>query len=178
MSNKNKRFIQPIAQAQRDRREDLAEWRANRLREFSLPSGLKVMVMDVTITDLMFTGNLPPAIMAMAEDAQKNGAQELDLQAISKNAPEFGKLLDTLVMAAVKDPPMAEHGDDEHLGLDELPGDDKMAIFNWVNRETEGMSPFRNEGKPDQAGHRGQTLLDETQPDPATANRLERMAAR
>lgn len=165
-----------VVQSQHDRRAELAKWRAGRTHELTLPSGLTVMVADVTVTDLMFTGKLPPALLAMAEKAEKAGEQELDLQAISKNAPEFAQLMDAICTIAVKDPPIAEHGDDEHLGLDEIPGDDKMAIFNWINRETAAVQPFRDEGQPAEAGRAGAQVLDETQPDPAVAERLDRVA--
>jgi hypothetical protein len=141
----------------------LAMWRAGRVHELSLPSGLVVQVTDVTMTDLLFTGKLPPALVTMAEQSAKGGKAEMDLQSISQNAGEFGQLLDALVMICVKDPPMAAHGDAEHLGIDEIPGDDKMFIFNWINRESAAVQPFRDEGTPVPVGLAGKTVLDETQ---------------
>lgn len=166
-----------VEQSQQARRADLANWRAGRLHDLTLPSGLQVKVTDVTMTDLIFTGKLPPALMAMAEKAAQDGAQEMDLSAISQNAAEFGQLLDALVKLCVKDPPMADHGDDTHLGLDELPGDDKMFIFNWINRETAAVQPFRDEGKPVPPGQRGAQVLNETEFDSALADRLDRLAS-
>lgn len=165
-----------VQQSQHDRRAELAKWRAGRTHEMELPSGLKVMVADVTITDLMLSGNLPPALLAMAEKAEKSGQQEIDLGMISKNAPEFAALLDALTLLAVKDPPIAKQADEDHLGLDELPGDDKFAIFQFINRETAAVQPFRDEGQPAEVGRAGAQVLDETQPDPAVAERLDRVA--
>jgi hypothetical protein len=171
-----KNDLEHVAQSQNDRRAELANWRAGRMHELTLPSGLKVMVADVTITDLIFTGKLPPSILALGEEAARNGRQELDLNAISQNAAEFGQLMDALMKIAIKDPPIADHGDDEHLGLDELPGDDKMAVFNWINRETAAVQPFRDERQPAQAGRAGKTVLDEAELDPESAYRLDRLA--
>jgi hypothetical protein len=57
--------------------------------------------------------------------------------------------LNTVALATIVEPPVSENGDDDHLGLDEINGDDKMAIFNWVNREVEQLRPFREgENKP------------------------------
>ena len=168
--------VKGLEQSQRDRREDLAKWRAGRTHELALPSGLTVMVADVTIADLMFTGSLPPAILALGEEAAKSGKQELNLQAISKNAAEFGQLINALVKIAVKEPPIADMRDEDHVTLDEFSGDDKMAIFQWVNRETAAVQPFRNAGQPAEAGRVGQTVLDETQLDPAVTDRLDRLA--
>jgi hypothetical protein len=168
--------LQSINQSEAARRTMLAEWRAGRLHELSLPSGLIVKVTDVTMTDLVFTGKLPPALMVMAEKSAEGGAQEMDLKAISENAEEFGQLIDALVKLCMKEPAIAEKSDEDHITLDEMPGDDKMFIFNWINRETAAVQPFRDEGKSVSPGQRGKTVLNETKPDPALADRLERVA--
>lgn len=157
-----KKDLQAVGQSQQDRRANLARWRSGRTHELNLPSGLTVQVSDVTMTDLLFTGKLPPALLTMAEEAQKQGSAEMDLKAISENAAEYSALIDALVQVCVKEPPIAEHGDEEHLGLDEIPGDDKMFIFNWINRESAAVQPFRDEGKPVPPGSGGATVFDET----------------
>ena len=172
-----KNNIGRVGQSQRDRREDLAKWRAGRTHELALPSGLTVMVADVTITDLAFSGmDLPPSILAFAEDAAKSGASKIDIKELLKDAKEFKQFMDLMVKVALKEPQIADVSDADHITLDELNGDDKMAIFNWINRETAAVKPFRDAGQPAEAGRVGQTVLDETQLDPAIADRLDRLA--
>jgi hypothetical protein len=132
-----------LKQSQQSRREMLAQFRANQLHELTLPSGLSVWVKDLTMMDLMLTGKLPPGILDFADDAQKSGQAEIDLKKVAGKGVEFKSLLDMVVLTSVVEPPIAEQADDDHLGLDELNGDDKMAIFNWINREVSELKPFR-----------------------------------
>jgi hypothetical protein len=135
--------LKRLQQAQQARRESLAQWRSNRLHELTLPSGMTVWVRDISMMDMMLTGKLPESIMEFANEADKQGKAEIDLKAIVKSGTDFGLMLDTVVLTCVVEPPIAQTGDDDHLGLDEINGDDKMAIFNYVNREAEKLRPFR-----------------------------------
>lgn len=127
-----------MEQAQRARVQTLAQFRAKLIHEMTLPqSGLTVYLRDASITDLMLLGKLPQSllntIIAESEkDGQKN--ESIDLAQFS-NSDQFGALVNGVVMACVVEPPVAEKGDDEHLGIDEIPGDDRMKIFEWANRE-------------------------------------------
>jgi hypothetical protein len=132
-----------LKQSQQSRREMLAQFRANQLHQLTLPSGLSVWVKDLTMMDLMLTGKLPPSLIDFADDAQKNGKAEIDLKKIARSGAEFKYLLDMVVLTCVVEPPIAEQADDDHLGLDEMNGDDKMAVFNWINREVSELKPFR-----------------------------------
>ena len=131
-----------LKQAQAARRETLAQFRANQIKELPLPSGTVVFVKDVTMTDLMLTGKLPDVMLDIAQEAAKDGTG-MDLKAIAKNGAEFKLMLDTLTRLCVVEPPIVDVGDEEHLGIHEISSDDKMAIFNWVNREVEQLKPFR-----------------------------------
>jgi hypothetical protein len=121
----------------------LADWRASRLHELTLPSGLVATVRDVTMTDLLLTGKLPASFVDMADDAAKNGASKLDLRTLAENGAEFKSMLNALVGIALVMPLIGEFSDDTHITLDELPNDDKMAIFNHVNREVTALQSFR-----------------------------------
>ncbi len=138
----NNRNLKSMEQAQTAKRQSLAEWRKAQVHELSLPSGLTVKVRNVTMTDLALTGMLPPAILEMVDDAQKSG-QEIDLKQIVKNMVDFRKVLDALVTIALVEPLIGETPDDTHITLDELPNNDKMEIYNWVNREATQLTPFR-----------------------------------
>ena len=155
-----------LKQAQQMRRATLAQFRANQIKELPLPSGTVVFVKDVTMTDLMLTGKLPDAMLDMAQDTANDGKSNVDLKKVSQNGLEFKVLLDTLTRLCVVEPPIADVGDDEHLGIDELTADDKMAMFNWVNREVEQLKPFR-EGEAEpvaalQSGNRVRTKTKRT----------------
>jgi hypothetical protein len=156
-----------LQQSQAEKRANLAKWRANRFHEMTLPSGLVVKVMDMTMNDLMFTGKLPPAMTDMIEKSIESGEKEIDLKAITQNMPEFAQIIDSLVMICIKDPPISEHGDEDHIGVDELPGGDKMAIFNFINHETAEVKPFHDEGKPVPPGRDWSEVRDKAKPNPA-----------
>ena len=135
--------IKKMKQSQRAKATSLAAWRASRLHEETLPSGLPVTLRDVTMTDLLLTGKLPEAIADMATDAARNQAQEIDLKQLMKNGPDFNVMLEALVAAALVVPLIGEAADETHITLAELSSDDKMYIFNWVNREVEQIRSFR-----------------------------------
>lgn len=132
-----------LKQAQAARRETLAQFRAKQIQELPLPSGTVVFLKDVTMTDLMLTGKLPDIMLDIAQEANESGKNSMDLKKISQNGAEFKELLNVLARLCVVEPPIADVGDDEHLGIDELSGDDKMAIFNFINREVEQLKSFR-----------------------------------
>ena len=52
-------------------------------------------------------------------------------------------MLDALVSLALVTPLIGDVADDAHITLAELPNDDKMAIFNFVNREVTASQSFR-----------------------------------
>lgn len=140
MSSKNTKSLE---QSQAAKRMNLADWRASRLHELTLPSGLTVTVRDVTMTDLLLTGKLPASFVDMASDAAQNGASNFDLKQLAENGAEFKSMLDALVSIALVAPEIGTMADDTHITLDELPNDDKMAIFNHVNREVTALQSFR-----------------------------------
>jgi len=134
-----------LKQSQQATQKNLSEWRASRVHEQTLPSGLHVKLRDVSMTDLMFTGKLPDAIIGLAKDASETGAKEFDLELLAKNTGEFNQMLNVLVELCLVEPMIGAQADDAHILLGEIPADDKMAIFSFVNREAENIRPFRDE---------------------------------
>jgi len=124
-------------------KKSLAEWRMSRLHEAELPSGLPVTLRDVTMTDLMLTGKLPPAFLDLAEQAAQNGNGSVDIKALAKNMGTFAEVLDTMVTLALVEPKIGTVADEQHITLAELSNDDKMFIFNWANREVSQLQSFR-----------------------------------
>ena len=139
-SNQN---LARLEQSERAGKKNLAEWRASRVHDLTLPSGLTIKLRDVTMTDLMLTGKLPDAMLEIAQESASGGKESIDLKAMAKSGADFKVMLDTLIRLCVVEPAIADLGDDEHLGIDEINGDDKMAIFNFVNRGAETLRPFR-----------------------------------
>jgi hypothetical protein len=135
--------LKSLKTSENAKRMSLADWRASRLHELTLPSGLVATVRDVTMTDLLLTGKLPASFVEMANDAAQSGASGLDLKALAQNGAEFKLMLDALVNIALVVPLIGAVADGEHITLDELPNDDKMAIFNHVNREVTALQSFR-----------------------------------
>ncbi len=135
--------LERLKQSQQARRENLAAWRSQRLVEQTLPSGMTVWLKDVSMMDLVLTGKLPDGIMDFVENTNTEGKNEVDLKEIAKAGPGMGEMMDMLAMLCIVEPPIAERGDDDHLGLNELSGDDKMFIMNWANREVKDLRPFR-----------------------------------
>ena len=132
-----------LKQSEQAKRKNLAEWRASRVHERTLPSGLQVKLRDVTMTDLMFTGKLPDAIIKMANDGANDGTQEFDLAELAKNTSDFNQMLNTLVELCLVEPKIGNAADDDHILLAEMPADDKMDIFTFVNRGAEQLHSFR-----------------------------------
>jgi hypothetical protein len=132
-----------LQQSIQARREMLAEWRAKRLHELALPSGLVVTVRDASVMDLIINGNVPQTLLSLIM-SESEGKEKIDLTMFSGNN-EYGALIDGMVKICLVDPPVAEVADETHLGIGELPGEDKMAIFNHANREVEQVKTFRAE---------------------------------
>jgi hypothetical protein len=122
-----------MEQAKRARDKTLAHYRANQFTEMTLKkSGLTVYLRDASITDLMLAGKLPESLLGSIV-AQSDG-QAVDLKKFAGES-DFGALVDAVVMACAVEPPIGVISDDLHLGLHEIPADDRMDIFNWANRE-------------------------------------------
>jgi len=139
MSQKN---LKSLGQSQIAKQINLAEWRASRMHEMDLPSGLQVTVRDVTMTDLLLTGKLPASFVDIAQDAATKG-DSLDLKQLAEKGADFRDMLDALVEIALVTPLIGTEADESHITLAELPNDDKMAIFNFVNREVTALQSFR-----------------------------------
>ena len=153
-----------LNQSQQARRDNLAQWRASQRHETTLPSGLMVVLRDVTMTDLLFTGKLPASMLDMAQSAVEQGKADIDLKSLAKNGQDLKLLINELVLLCLVEPKIAEQPDEDHIGIDELNGDDKMSIFNWANREVEQVRSFREgENEPVAALQPGNGVRAKTQ---------------
>jgi len=134
-----------LTQAQNAKRVTLAEWRAKRVHEMQLPSGLTVKLRDMDMTDLVLTGGIPNTLLDLLGSAALTNLseQEIGQKMLGESAKDFAVMLNSVVKATLVDPAIGDAPDDTHIMLDELSFADKMEIFNWVNREAGAVRPFR-----------------------------------
>lgn len=135
--------LNSLNQSTQANRMNLAQWRASRVHELVLPSGLEVKVRDMTMTDLLMTGKLPEAIMQTLTDNVDVESQSVDLSVITKNTVQWNEMLTTLVQLSLIEPKIGEVADDEHILLAEMPADDKLKIFEFLNRGAVQLQSFR-----------------------------------
>lgn len=155
-------FQNRINQSQVDVRKMLAEWRSNNYEEVELPLSKRVLrVRDVGVIDLAIEGNIPNTLMDLVQQLTENKITETEL--MKNHSAEFGNLLDTIFLHAVVFPPVAAEPDDEHISPKEFVYGDKMALFNWVNREATNVRPFRQgNGESVEATPNGKELRKKT----------------
>jgi hypothetical protein len=178
--------LEQLNQSQAAQRMTLAEWRASRLHELTLPSGLTVKVRDVPLQDLAMMGKIPNALMEFMltnDKKQKDGASDAkpDLEMVAemmqKNAPDFTIMLNEMVKFTMMEPKVADQADEEHLAVDELLFDDKMAIFNYQNREVVRLQSFR-EGEPDKDAPDSRSIWPTPEQTAELEDRLGQISAR
>jgi len=150
--------------------ERLAAWRGPRTEELTLPSGLTVTVRRVMLLDVVADGQLPKPLLGMVDEIQKAGKVQFAVSELAQYMP----LIDATVGQAIVDPPLAAEPDDEHLALSELPANDRLAIFNWMNAPAAVLAPFRAEQGGAVAAAPGGA--DVQQPAERTAGDRERLA--
>ncbi len=122
---------------------DMRAWRARQLtgEAFTLPSGLVVRLKRVGIMDLAEQGQIPAPLAGIVQHFMDEKDHNVELADFAR----FSGVINLVVKAALIDPPGADEADDTHLGVDELPMTDRMAIFNWCNEAAESLRPFRPE---------------------------------
>lgn len=122
---------------------DLGAWRESRQagEQFTLPSGLVMRLRRVSLMDLATQGEIPAPLVGLVESLLQRDSVELSLEEFG----QYGRVTGLVAKAAAVDPPVADEADGEHLGVDELPMADRIAIFNWANGGVRSLRPFRPE---------------------------------
>src|SRR5690348_14723395 len=122
--------LKQLEQSQLDRRKMIAAWRSKKTIEHTLPSGLVVKMRDVDLLALVFDGKIPNTMLGMVEEMQRSKGviQTEDLT-------KFGDLVNLLALECVIEPPIALQADEDHIGINELSGADRIDIFMYANRE-------------------------------------------
>jgi hypothetical protein len=117
---------------------NLKDWRASRQATLTTPSGLVVTVRRVQLVDLIANGGIPQTLDALAKRATEKGFTVTE-------AMEFMPLINSVVKSAIISPPLADEPDDQHLTLDEVGFEDRMAIFSWANGDATALTSFREQ---------------------------------
>jgi hypothetical protein len=167
-------FKNKLERAKAMRRETIAKFRYEQVKEMPEPlpdSGLRVFLREASMMDLVFSGKLPEPLVDAIQSAGKD-KQDVDIKSIARNGADFSRMVEGLILMTVVEPPIAEKGDDDHIGIAELSANDRMAIFNWLNREKNTLDSFRGgPNEPAEAAQPGDSLQPETQPVIGTEDR-------
>jgi hypothetical protein len=116
---------------------NLQEWRAKRQVQnaMTLPSGLDVTVKAVSIQDLVVQGKVPDTLFATIDDLTgKAQAGELNAGLKTSELATMGQLIVVICRSAIVEP--------AELDVEELPFDDQLAVFEWVNRGAAQLATF------------------------------------
>lgn len=128
----------------------LQEWRQRGTCE-TLPSGLEVRLVDVTLLDLAMAGQIPAPLAGIVNEMIEGKDVTISIDSFEKMAP----LINGMAKLAIADPPVADEPDEDHLGVEELPAMDRLWLFNKLN-EGQQLEKFRAEaGEPVDAAQPG-----------------------
>ena len=140
---------------------DLQQWR-ERGRTETLPSGLKVRYVEVSLLDLAIDGDIPAPLVGLVDQMISGDEVEVEIDDFARLAP----MINGLIKRAVVDPPVADEPDDDHLGVEELPATDRLYLFRVLNEGAQALEPFREgDEQPLADTQSGDGLRDAPQPD-------------
>jgi len=126
----------------------VAEWRArNGPQEVELPSGNVALLRRVHLLDLAAEGVIPATLVAEVEKLRDtSGTQFLQDQ---KTVHEFREMLNAVAKATFVEPPLGDEATEAQLGVDEVPFEDRLFVFNWCSGRVQQLEPFRAEPEGD-----------------------------
>lgn len=149
--------IEPVEEAVQPM--NLAEWRKSRVVDDTLPSGLAVKYKKVSLLDMAAEGLIPETLTKYLENAMSGNQVKFDLKELERLSPA----LNAVAKASLAYPPVADEADDTHLAVNELPIEDRIYLFERVNKEAVKLRPFRGEkGQPGHAAPNGKGIRPPT----------------
>lgn len=113
---------------------NLEEWRKQRQagEEAELPSGLVVRIRKVSLMDLAEQGQIPQTLVPKINELMKGkGGNSVD------EVKEASGLVNVVCRACIVEP--------AGLQVEELPYEDRLAIFTWASAVATKLKPFRRE---------------------------------
>lgn len=117
-----------------EREFDLEEWRALQAEgePARLPSGLKITVKRVSVLDLAAEGNIPATLSPQITELMKTGTvRNLTME----DFQQFAEMINLVCRACILGP--------KGLRVEELPYDDRVALFTWANAPGTRLQTFR-----------------------------------
>lgn len=117
---------------------NVEEWRAKRAagEEGELPSGLTVVLQKVHILDLVAQGNIPQQLQPVLEaQMQGKATPAMDLEQLKA----YREMVGVVAIACIKEP--------QGLTAEELPMQDKMAIYQWAMGGSNKLATFHRKKK-------------------------------
>lgn len=143
---------------------DLKAWRKQREEQVELPSGLEVRLRRVSLLDLVMGGEIPTPLLGLVDELTgKEGEEQMPMSIDVAEFPKFSGVFNELVLKCVIDPPVKAKAGADALGIDEIPAEDKIFIFQWANQGAAELKPFRGEaGEPGDAALSGNGVPSET----------------
>ncbi len=120
----------------------LDQWR-KRGKNATLPSGLKVRYVEVSLLDLAIDGDIPAPLVGLVDQMISGEEVEVEIDDFARLAP----MINGLIKRAVVDPPVADEPDDAHLGVEELPATDRLYLFRLLNEGAQALESFRAESE-------------------------------
>ena len=134
---------------------NLAAWRAGRISERTLPSGLDVKVKKVTLLDLAAQGSIPTpllgAVQTLIDQASNTGSLEVTLAGFEQHA----SVINLVFKASMVEPAVADEPSETHIGVNEAPITDRLDVFNWAQEETAQLATFPQQAQRTQRTPRG-----------------------
>lgn len=119
---------------------NLEEWRAARAagEPGTLPSGLTVVLQKVHIMDLVSQGKIPQQLQPALE-RQLGHSNNKSQQMTTDELAAYYELTGIVALACIKEP--------QGLTAEELPAEDKIAVYQWAMEGAQKLQPFRRQEK-------------------------------
>jgi len=150
--------LKQLEQSQEARAENLKKWRESRLHEIELPSGLVMTIRDVDIASVFIEGNIPNTLIDLigSDEFQGLNEEEAGKKMLGEHKNDFNTLIRQLIIASFVEPKIGDVADDDHILYSELSFEDKMHVFNFLNRDVQAVRSFRDESaKPSETAQPG-----------------------
>jgi hypothetical protein len=126
----------------------IQEWREkNQPQEVELPSGNTALLRKVNLLELAIAGSIPTTLIVRAQDIKAGKEDWGNVMSDPDRLAEISSLIAPVVLAAFVEPAVAKEPDAEHLGIEEISMQDRMAVFQWCNADAEAVQPFRGDAE-------------------------------
>lgn len=106
--------------------------------EVALSGGPALIRPNIRIETLVASGDIPLPLLSELEAVKPRKDGSVDMADIPRVMP----LIQAMVMAAMVDPPVTEHGGPDSISIRDITLDDQMVIFNRVMQGVDALAGF------------------------------------